>query len=50
MSPVEFLALIGAGAAIGLYATVVGAGGGFLLTPLLLLRHEDALPAEITMA
>lgn len=50
MSVVEFLALIGAGAAIGLYATVVGAGGGFLLTPLLLLRHEGALPAEVTMA
>jgi uncharacterized membrane protein YfcA len=50
VSPWEFLALIGAGAAIGLYATAVGAGGGFLLAPLLLLRHDDAAPAEVTMA
>jgi len=44
------LALIGAGAAIGLYAQAVGAGGGFLISPLLLLRHGEADPAEVTMA
>ncbi len=50
MSPLEFLALMAAGAAIGLYATTVGAGGGFLLAPLLLVRHGEAEPAEVTMA
>ena len=44
------MTLIGAGAAIGLYAQAVGAVGGFLISPLLLLRHENAEPAEVTMA
>ena len=46
----EILALIGAGAVIGLYAQAVGAGGGFLLSPFLLLWHDGAEPAEVTMA
>ena len=50
MSLLEFLALVAAGAGIGLYATAVGAGGGFLIAPLLLLRHDAAEPAEVTMA
>ncbi len=50
MSPLEFFALVGAGALIGIYATAVGAGGGFLLAPLLLLRYTDADPPEVTMA
>ena len=50
MSVIEFVGLVGAGALIGIYATAVGAGGGFLIAPLLLIRHEDASPPEITMA
>ena len=46
----EILGLVGAGVAIGAYATAVGAGGGFLLAPLLLVRHPDADPASVTMA
>ncbi len=50
MDWVEFLALIGLGLAIGVYATAVGAGGGFLFTPVLLARHGEAEPAEIALA
>ncbi len=50
MDWVEFLALIGLGLAIGVYATAVGAGGGFLFTPVLLARHGEAQPAEIALA
>ena len=50
MDAVEIVALIAAGLAIGVYATAVGAGGGFLFTPLLLWRHGDAEPAEIALA
>ena len=50
MEPLEILVLIAAGAAIGVYATAVGAGGGFLFAPLLLWRHADAAPAEIALA
>lgn len=50
MSPAELLALVVAGFVIGTYATSVGAGGGFLLAPVLLLRYEEAEPAAIAMA
>lgn len=50
MDWVEFLALIGLGLAIGVYATAVGAGGGFLFTPVLLARHGEAEPTEIALA
>ncbi len=50
MSPFEFAALVVAGVAIGSYSTAVGAGGGFLLAPLLLLRYEDAAPSAIATA
>ena len=35
VSPVEIAAPVAAGVAIGTYATTIGAGGGFLMTPLL---------------
>ncbi len=42
--------LVGLGLAVGAYSGAVGAGGGFLLTPLLLLRHGDATPAAVATA
>ena len=50
MDWIEFLALIGVGIAVGVYATAVGAGGGFLFAPVLLTRHAEASPAEIALA
>ena len=50
MEPLEIALLIGLGLAVGTYSGAVGAGGGFLLTPLLLFRHGDASPAAVAMA
>lgn len=50
MSPLEAAALVAAGLAIGVYATAIGAGGGFLFAPLLLVRHPAAEPEFITAA
>ncbi|MCK9486857.1 MAG: sulfite exporter TauE/SafE family protein [Dehalococcoidia bacterium] len=50
MGPVEALALVAIGFAIGTYATAIGAGGGFLIAPLLLIRYPDADPVAITTA
>lgn len=50
MDPLVFLALIGVGIAVGVYATAVGAGGGFLFAPILLTRHAESSPAEIALA
>jgi hypothetical protein len=50
MSPAEAVLLIAVGAIIGAYATSIGAGGGFLIAPLLLLRYPEAEPAEVTTA
>lgn len=50
MDWLEFLALIGLGLAIGVYATAVGAGGGFLFAPVLLTRHAESSPAEVALA
>lgn len=47
---IEHLGLVSVGLAIGAYATAIGAGGGFLITPLLLVRYVNAAPAEITSA
>jgi uncharacterized membrane protein YfcA len=43
VTPFKVLLLVGLGLAVGAYSGAVGAGGGFLLTPLLLLRHSEAL-------
>jgi uncharacterized membrane protein YfcA len=50
MSPalVEFVKLAPLGFAVGLYGTLVGAGGGFVLVPVLLLIMKDAEPATVT--
>ncbi|MPZ50382.1 MAG: TSUP family transporter [Dehalococcoidia bacterium] len=40
------LALLGAG--VGAYGTLIGAGGGFLLTPALLLLYPDLQPEVVT--
>ena len=50
-SPVlEWIFLFGIGFAVGVYAGSVGAGGGFLFAPILLLRYPEAPPEEITTA
>ncbi len=41
-------ALAGLGVLVGAYGTLVGAGGGFLLTPALLLLYPDESAATIT--
>ena len=50
MEPIEAVLLVVVGAAIGAYASAIGSGGGFIIAPLLLLRHEDSTPPEITAA
>jgi hypothetical protein len=47
MSWIELL-LIPLGLAVGAYGTVVGAGGGFVLVPMLLIFYPDEDPAAIT--
>ncbi|MEX2372407.1 MAG: sulfite exporter TauE/SafE family protein [Dehalococcoidia bacterium] len=42
--------LVALGLAIGTYATAIGAGGGFLIAPLLLIAYPDADPVEVTTA
>ncbi len=46
----EWIVLLAIGFAVGSYAGSVGAGGGFLLAPVLLLRYPEAAPEEITTA
>ena len=50
MSPVEAAILVTVGFAIGTYATAIGAGGGFLIAPLLLIRYPNADPVAVTTA
>lgn len=47
MDVLEFL-LIPLGFAVGAYGTIVGAGGGFVLVPVLLLIYPDEDPVGIT--
>jgi uncharacterized membrane protein YfcA len=47
MSWLELL-LIPLGVAVGAYGTMVGAGGGFVLVPILLIIYPDQDPAAIT--
>lgn len=42
------LLLIALGFAVGAYGTLVGAGGGFVLVPMLLIIYPDEDPASIT--
>ncbi len=48
MSPTVVGLLILLGAAVGLFGTLVGAGGGFILTPVLLLVYPGDSPSTIT--
>lgn len=43
-----YLAFIGLGFIVGAYGTLIGAGGGFVLMPLLLLLYPDETPEKIT--
>ena len=45
---IKYLLLIPAGVIIGLFGTLIGAGGGFVLVPLLLLLYPDESPEIIT--
>jgi uncharacterized membrane protein YfcA len=46
--PLEYLWLIPLGFVIGTYGTLIGAGGGFVLVPILLLLYPQATPETIT--
>ncbi len=50
MDLLDALLLVLVGFVVGAYAAAIGAGGGFLITPLLLLRYPTALPVEVTAA
>ncbi|MCC6236004.1 MAG: sulfite exporter TauE/SafE family protein [Dehalococcoidia bacterium] len=50
MTGLEASLLLLVGFLVGAYAAAIGAGGGFLITPLLLLRYPSALPVEVTAA
>jgi uncharacterized protein len=50
MDPTEAIGLAVAGFAIGTYASAIGAGGGFLFAPLLLILYPGAPPAAVTTA
>ena len=50
MDPVEAILLLMLGFGVGTYAAAVGAGGGFLIAPILLIRYPDAAPAAVTAA
>ncbi len=44
----EYFWLIGLGMAVGLFGTLIGAGGGFVLMPILLLLYPRASADELT--
>lgn len=46
--PIQYLWLIPLGVIIGAFGTFIGAGGGFVLVPLLLILYPDAQPETIT--
>ncbi len=45
---VEFLLLALLGAGVGVFGTIVGAGGGFVLVPILLVVYNDRDPQTLT--
>jgi uncharacterized membrane protein YfcA len=45
---VEYPALLVLGVLVGAFGTLVGAGGGFLLVPILLLLYPDLEPDTVT--
>lgn len=48
MPPLSYLWLFPTGLAIGLLGTLIGAGGGFLIVPLLLFAYPRESPAVVT--
>src|SRR5437868_5792319 len=44
----NFLVLLAAGFLIGCLGTLIGAGGGFILVPLLILTHPALTPGIVT--
>jgi uncharacterized membrane protein YfcA len=48
-SPADYFWLIGLGLGVGLYGTLIGAGGGFVLMPVLLILYPQ-IPPEILTA
>jgi uncharacterized protein len=48
LSLLIFLAWVAVGIAVGAYGTLVGAGGGFALVPILLLVYPRQSPAQLT--
>ena len=47
-SPADYFWLIGLGLGVGLYGTLIGAGGGFVLMPILLLLYPKVPPEHLT--
>lgn len=48
MSLIAFLAWLAVGVVVGGYGTLIGAGGGFVLVPILLFVYPSAGPAQLT--
>src|SRR5579872_4986434 len=48
MSLGSFIGLVALGVLVGAYGTLIGAGGGFVLVPLLLIPYPHYTPAQIT--
>ena len=47
-SPAEYIGFVALGFGVGAYGTLIGAGGGFVLMPLLLLMHPHENPERLT--
>jgi uncharacterized membrane protein YfcA len=47
-SPSDYFWLIGLGLGVGLYGTLIGAGGGFVLMPILLMLYPKVKPEQLT--
>ncbi len=48
LSAVHYLGFIALGFGVGAYGTLIGAGGGFVLMPLLLLMYPEENPDRLT--
>jgi uncharacterized membrane protein YfcA len=48
VGPSEYFLLIGLGIVVGTYGTLIGAGGGFVLMPILLMLHPEVSPDRLT--
>jgi uncharacterized membrane protein YfcA len=46
--PMDMIGLIALGFGVGAYGTLIGAGGGFVLMPILLLLYPDDRPELLT--